>query len=634
MCYRKFLKSKINITVIIFVLSFVSFAQSTSKYKINLDNVKLKEIRCMAWSSDSEYLSFIYNYKLYLLSFSDVCTQEPDQNVKITGIVILDKVDEYTTKIIWSPDNKKIALLGEYLFSVIECDEIITNQTLNQNLRFKRVDLGKPIKDVKWSQSSNLIAAAFENNDIKIFSASDLKIIGEFSTGESPNVLLGWQGDNKIYYFSFRNMHNRYHLEETESLKNDKRGDIFGRYSFDYSLETLRMPIGIWSIDDNGKSEDVGEFSPRIRYSNIFKEGVSWKNVGKVHSFRYPSTILATYAEKSFHEVGFYFYDGIRIRQVIINLKNKYEDDGVIGCNYRNAIVTIMKFEKNPEKFILSSKGTRVAFINTYETEQDLGWGKKQKEEHIELWIGETEKKSDYTNAIFRPDGESPPIIIDESTSEEVTVTDKDGNEYQTVKIGNQYWITKNLNVNKFRNGDTIPLVKSMKEWKKACDAKQPACCYYKFKDKYGVVYGKMYNKYAIYDRRGLAPEGWRIPYDRDFNDAVLILEGDGIDINEAKEHFGGKLKETGTSNWKSPNSNATNQSGLSLLPGGVLKEIYNDTYKETYVRFDGVFESGHFCVKTDGRGIKYYSAYYKADYLFDNEVEKEYFGLYVRCIK
>ena len=80
------------------------------------------------------------------------------------------------------------------------------------------------------------------------------------------------------------------------------------------------------------------------------------------------------------------------------------------------------------------------------------------------------------------------------------------------VKIGKQVWMTKNLNLSRFKNGELIPEAKTAEEWKCACEKGLPACCYYEFKRKKHKKYGRLYNWYAVSDSRGLAPNGWHIP--------------------------------------------------------------------------------------------------------------------------
>lgn len=86
---------------------------------------------------------------------------------------------------------------------------------------------------------------------------------------------------------------------------------------------------------------------------------------------------------------------------------------------------------------------------------------------------------------------------------------------YKTVKIGNQTWMTENLNVTRFRNGDIIPQVKTIEEWRKASSEKKAVWCYY-FQTEPKTV--KIYNYWATVDPRGIAPLGWRIPNQKDVN--------------------------------------------------------------------------------------------------------------------
>ena len=91
------------------------------------------------------------------------------------------------------------------------------------------------------------------------------------------------------------------------------------------------------------------------------------------------------------------------------------------------------------------------------------------------------------------------------------------GHEYKVVKIGNQVWMAENLNVDRFRNGDLIPHIQDREQWLQAGEAGQPAWCYYDNDPSLGRKYGKLYNWYAVNDRRGLAPHGWRVASYNDF---------------------------------------------------------------------------------------------------------------------
>lgn len=137
------------------------------------------------------------------------------------------------------------------------------------------------------------------------------------------------------------------------------------------------------------------------------------------------------------------------------------------------------------------------------------------------------------------------------------------------VKIGTQTWMTENLNVDRFKNGDLIPHAKSNEDWEKAGNNGEPAWCYYDNDPSNGAKYGKLYNWYAVNDPRGLAPEGWKIPSHEDWNRLRDFLGGERI--------AGKKMKYTDfwTENMKNwfydyDSGNGTNESGFSGLPGGV----------------------------------------------------------------
>jgi len=97
----------------------------------------------------------------------------------------------------------------------------------------------------------------------------------------------------------------------------------------------------------------------------------------------------------------------------------------------------------------------------------------------------------------------------------------------QTVTIGKQVWMTKNLDVDKFANGDDITEAKTEEEWEKAIQEERPAWCYFNNKPRKGKKYGKIYNWYAVIDSRGLAEEGWRIPNDEDWKILTKTLSKD-----------------------------------------------------------------------------------------------------------
>ncbi len=122
----------------------------------------------------------------------------------------------------------------------------------------------------------------------------------------------------------------------------------------------------------------------------------------------------------------------------------------------------------------------------------------------------------------------------------------------------NQVWETKNLDVATYRNGDAIPHVTDSAQWVHLTTG---AWCYYNNDSANGPIYGKLYNWYAVNDPRGLAPAGYHVSTDLEWTSLVACLGGDST--------AGGKIKEAGLMHWLTPNTGATNSSGITGLPAG-----------------------------------------------------------------
>jgi uncharacterized protein (TIGR02145 family) len=186
----------------------------------------------------------------------------------------------------------------------------------------------------------------------------------------------------------------------------------------------------------------------------------------------------------------------------------------------------------------------------------------------------------------------------------------------QTVTIGTQVWMTKNLDVLTFRNGDPIPQAKTVEEWEKAGKNKQPAWCYYNNDPANGSKYGKLYNWFAISDSRGLAPVGYHVSTDDEWTILSDYLGGD--------DDAGTKMKST--SGW-SEKSNCTNESGFSGLPGGIC--LVDGT-------FINIGVNGYWWSSTEDItiGACYRYLYYNADFMGGLCHGNKESGFSVRCLK
>jgi uncharacterized protein (TIGR02145 family) len=190
--------------------------------------------------------------------------------------------------------------------------------------------------------------------------------------------------------------------------------------------------------------------------------------------------------------------------------------------------------------------------------------------------------------------------------------------EKPPVQIGNQTWTVQNLDVDVFRNGETIPEAKTKEEWISAVKTKKPVWCYYYNDPKNGVKSGKLYNWYAINDQRGLAPQGWHIPTDEEWTTLVQFLGDD--------KNLAAKIKSS--EGWKNDN-NGKNTSGLSLIPGG---------YRYSNGFFDPSGSSAYYWSSSIDEKLKGDSIALGRSLGYDGSFQTYWLskglGLSVRCIK
>lgn len=96
-------------------------------------------------------------------------------------------------------------------------------------------------------------------------------------------------------------------------------------------------------------------------------------------------------------------------------------------------------------------------------------------------------------------------------------------------KVENDKWMSENLQVRFFQNGDEVPLITEPKEWKKAAEKGTPACCFYDNNEGEFGTRGLLYNVYAVTDPRGLAPKGWHIPTAAEFSRLIYYHGGSNL---------------------------------------------------------------------------------------------------------
>lgn len=200
------------------------------------------------------------------------------------------------------------------------------------------------------------------------------------------------------------------------------------------------------------------------------------------------------------------------------------------------------------------------------------------------------------------------------------SITDFDGNVYNTILIGDQCWMDENLKVTHYRNGDIIPVVTNYSEW---INLQNGGYCYYENEPNNLNTYAPLYNWYIINNESGVCPEGWHVPTDGNWQ--ILANEFGGSSV------AGGPLKSTGTIEdgdglWYRPNLGATNVSGFTALPGG---------YRTSEGSFDYMGYNGFFWTSTESDESNAWRWVLYSNYTeFGRWALDKNCGFSVRCIK
>jgi uncharacterized protein (TIGR02145 family) len=211
-------------------------------------------------------------------------------------------------------------------------------------------------------------------------------------------------------------------------------------------------------------------------------------------------------------------------------------------------------------------------------------------------------------------------ILITSCTKSETTpnsdntIKDIDGNIYTSVVIGTQTWMVENLKTTKYSNGDPIQVVTDGTLWNNLTTG---AYCNYSNDINNASIYGRMYNWYAVSDVRKIAPAGWHVATDAEWTTLTAYLD-DNI--------AGNKLKESGNTHWSSLNTDATNETGFTALPGGTRVSfgfgslgLYGVWWSSTETNLSSA------CVRDMGYGNK------NVERVVDEGKEN---GCSVRCVK
>ncbi|MBN2281666.1 MAG: fibrobacter succinogenes major paralogous domain-containing protein [Candidatus Marinimicrobia bacterium] len=206
---------------------------------------------------------------------------------------------------------------------------------------------------------------------------------------------------------------------------------------------------------------------------------------------------------------------------------------------------------------------------------------------------------------------------------------DADGNTYRTVKIGNQWWMAENLRTTHYRNGEAIPKVTDNTQWSTLTTG---AYCAYGNDENKVATYGYLYNWYSAVDSRNIAPEGWHVPTDAEWEELAQYISTDNGGYTKYTfywEKVGEHLKAT--SGWYK-DRNGTDDYGFVGLPAG--NRISTAQYQSPGI-YLGLTQSGMFWSTTeyDPNQAKFRSLADWDDY-FVNYFNKKGYGASIRCVK
>ncbi len=186
------------------------------------------------------------------------------------------------------------------------------------------------------------------------------------------------------------------------------------------------------------------------------------------------------------------------------------------------------------------------------------------------------------------------------------TVTDYDGNVYNTITIGEQTWLKENLRSLHYADGAVIDSV-----W------------VYDDNESNANVWGRLYSWDAAMHgatasgAQGVCPDDWHLPSQDEFNELVSTVGAVG---------GGWKLKETGTQYWNEPNSN-TNESGFSARGAGDKEPLYG--------LFENLMELTQFWTSTQKSTDNAYDLIlYKSQGGAPMHNNPKDFGFSVRCVQ
>ncbi|MBN1761309.1 MAG: InlB B-repeat-containing protein, partial [Chitinispirillaceae bacterium] len=199
-------------------------------------------------------------------------------------------------------------------------------------------------------------------------------------------------------------------------------------------------------------------------------------------------------------------------------------------------------------------------------------------------------------------------------------VKDVEDNEYDVVIIGDQVWMAENLRTTRYNDGSAISHLPDSASWDNMDTA---GYCWYDNKISNKIPYGALYTGNVVFTGK-LAPIGWHVPTSLEWDTLAEFLGGSDV--------AGGKMKETGTAHWNSPNTGATNSSGFTAVPAGSRSGKYFSLPAGVFANM-GLHASWWVYTDWDDAYLQNYGISNDATTLTVSNLTKNY-GRSVRCVR